>query len=145
MSVSSAASSVRSVVFDGVEQTLEQALDELIRTIRDSLNLLQANLRSLAALEDGEQAVDDEDDYKMAVELEGQTIDLCDRMNGLLREMVAIAGDIRGKAPTPELAKWFKELRASQKETKRFEAQRAKLIAKQAKDAAKEAAKSGTS
>ena len=83
-SIASSASEARHVCFQGAEMSLEQALDTVIRDSQRCLNSLQEALRNLAALE--EQEIDEDDDFKGAVELEDRTVDLVDMMNHLLKE-----------------------------------------------------------
>ena len=67
-SVATSASEARNVCFQGAEMSLEQALDTVCRSFQVCLNDLQLNLRQLTALE--EQEIDEDDDFKAAVDLE---------------------------------------------------------------------------
>ena len=125
-SVASSASEARSVCFQGAEMSLEQALDTVIRDSQACLNSLQESLRNLAALE--EQEIDEDDDFKGAVELEDRTVDLVDMMSHHLKELVPIAADIRGSCPKSS-REWYvahkadvKERRAREKASRRAEA-----------------------
>ena len=115
MSVASSAASMRSVNFHGREMTLEQALDETVKSVQNHLNSLQVALRNLelAACED--QAVDDEDDFCQMVALEDEIADTVGALNELLSELPDIASDIRGPAPNPAMKAWHRTHRAERK------------------------------
>ena len=128
-SVASSASEARSVCFQGAEMSLEQALDTVIRDSQACLNSLQESLHNLAALE--EQEIDEDDDFKGAVELEDRTVDLVEMMTHLLKELVPIAADIRGSCPKSS-REWYvahkasvKERRAREKAARRAEESKA--------------------
>ena len=112
-SVATSASEARSVQFQGAEMSLEEALDKVIRSAQACLNDLQLNLRQLAVLE--EQEIDEDDDFKAAVELEDRTVDLVEMMTNLLKELLPVAADIRGSCPKTS-REWFTQHRASLKE-----------------------------
>ena len=146
MSVASSAASLRSVVFDGREITLEQALDETIRGVQNKLNSLQSALRQLAAAENGEQSFGESDleDFQHCVHLEDETNDLVAGLCELLIELPLIAEDIRGKAPDAESKAWYKVHKAERKLAlaKRKEELRLRLAAsKEARAAAAEESK----
>ena len=119
-----------SVSFQGKEMSLEEALDQTIRGVQNSLNDLQVALRQLANVE--EQAIDTEEDFKEAVKLEDTTSDLVNDLVNLLEELPSIASDIRGRCPK-ELKDWFtdhklrrKEAQALKKQAEKAEALRLK-------------------
>jgi hypothetical protein len=112
-SIASSASETRSVCFGGQEMTLEQALDRVIKDSQSCLNSLQESLRNLAALE--EQEIDEDEDFKGAVELEDRTVDLVDMMTNILRELVPIAADIRGSCPKTS-KEWYAAHKLTTKE-----------------------------
>ena len=126
MSQASSAASQFSVNFQGQEMSLEQALDETIRGVQNNLNSLQCALRNLAAVE--EQAVDTDEDFKNAVELEDQTVDLVDGLVSLLEELPRIAAEIRGKCP-PALKQWYADHKVRRKDEKLRAKQEAKAAA----------------
>ena len=128
---------MRSVTFQGAEMSLEAALDMLIRDMQGALNGLQCKLRELAAVED--QQIDEEEDFKMAVELDDDTNDLVLLMTSLLKELPAISKDILGKPP-PALREWHKQHVLTRKAEQAAEKQRAA----EAKRAEKEAEKTIT-
>ena len=90
-SIASSASQARSVQFQGETMSLEAAMDSLIRSIQSHLNHLQQKLRDLATAE--EQQVDDEEDFRLAVELDDDVNDVVNGMIELLRELVPISAD----------------------------------------------------
>ena len=102
-----------SVSFQGKEMSLEEALDQTIRGVQNSLNDLQVALRQLANVE--EQAIDTEEDFKEAVTLEDTTTDLVNDLVNLLEELPSIASDIRGKVPK-ECKDWYVEHKTRRKE-----------------------------
>ena len=104
MSVISSAASERSVSFQGEEMSAEQIMDTIIKEVQGALNGLQVALRNFCALE--EQSVDENEDFKEAVALEDATIDLCDTINQILKDLVPVVGDIRGPAPKESKAWW---------------------------------------
>jgi hypothetical protein len=112
MSTCSSAASERSVVYDGIEMSVEALLEQLIRTIQGGLNNLQQNLRELCALED--QAVDDDADFREAVELSDATEDLVDVLIHHLSELPPVVHDLRGSAP-PGMRDWFKDHQAQRR------------------------------
>ena len=136
-SVASSASEFRSVCFQGAEMSLEQALDTVIRDSQACLNSLQESLRNLAALE--EQEIDEDDDFKGAVELEDRTVDLVEMMTNLLKELVPIAADIRGSCPK-SCREWHVAHKASLKERRARE----KAIRRAEESATKAAASSSS-
>ena len=113
MSVASSAASMRSVNFHGREMTLEQALDETVKSVQNHLNSLQVALRNLAACED--QAVDDDEDFRQMVALEDEIADTVGALNELLSELPDIASDIRGPAPNPAMKAWHRTHKAERK------------------------------
>lgn len=106
--------------------SLEQALDETIRGVQGNLNSLQCALRNLAAVE--EQSVDTEEDFKNAVSLEDETVDLVEGLVNLLEELPRIAAEIRGKCPK-ELKEWYSGQKMRRKEEKLRAKQEAKAAA----------------
>ena len=129
MSIASSASETRSVCFQGNEMSLEQALDTVMRSAQACLNDLQLNLRQLAVLE--EQEIEEDDDFKAAVELEDRTVDLVDLLGNQLKELVPISADIRGSCPK-SCREWYvarksslKERRAREKAARRAEESKA--------------------
>ena len=136
VSVASAASEARSIVWDGQEMSLEQALDRLCRDVHGAVNTVQVSLRELAALESGEQNLDDDEDFRRCVQLEYDIEDLARFVTGLFRDMVGVAADMRGKPPSPESKAWF----AERKEKRKAELAAAKEAAKAQKAADKEKA-----
>ena len=126
MSQASSAASMCSVNFQGVEMSLEQALDETIRGVQNNLNELQCALRNLAAVE--EQSVEQDEDFKNAVELEDTTVDLVEGLVSLLEELPRIAAEIRGKCPK-ELKEWYAGQKLRRKEGKLRAKQEAKAAA----------------
>ena len=105
---------------------MEQALDETIRGVQNNLNSLQCALRNLAAVE--EQSVEEEQDFKNAVELEDQTVDLVEGLVSLLEELPRIASEIRGKCPK-ELKEWYADHKVRRKDEKLRAKQEAKAAA----------------
>ncbi len=105
MSVCSSASSERSITYDGVEQSVEQMLDSLIRNIQGGLNSLQMNLRRMCAAED-QALLDDDSDYKEIVALSDETEDLTALLVHYLTELGPVLHEIRGPPP-PESKAWF--------------------------------------
>ena len=104
MSVASSAMSSISVVFEGREQTLEEALDSCMQGIQKRLNNLHMEMRRLAALT--EQEIDEVEDFKESVEFEDNAFDLVSGMIRLLKEIPLMARDITGTAPA-ECKEWF--------------------------------------
>jgi hypothetical protein len=135
-SCASSAASTRSVVFQGREVTLEEALESTIRGCQTNLTALQVNLRQLAQMEGGEQALDDDEDFQLAVRLEDECFDLVSGLANLFAELPPIARDIVGGPPTPASKKWYaahkaerKAAFAAQKAAKAAEAVRARELA----------------
>jgi hypothetical protein len=93
--------------------TLEQALDETVKSVQNHLNSLQVALRNLAACED--QAVDDDEDFRQMVALEDEIADTVGALNELLSELPDIASDIRGPAPNPAMKAWHRTHKAERK------------------------------
>jgi hypothetical protein len=112
MSVASSAASNISVNYMGQEMSLEQCIDECCRGIQGKLNELQVALRNLAQL--SEQEIDEVEDFKEAVSLEDQTVDLISGLTELLEELPEIAADIRGKCPK-DCKPWYNSHKAQRK------------------------------
>ena len=126
MSQASSAASMCSVTFQNQQMSLEEALDQTIRGVQNSLNDLQVALRQLANVE--EQQIDTEEDFKEAVKLEDTTTDLVNDLVNLLEELPSIASDIRGKVPK-ELKDWHLEHKARRKEAQALKKQAEKAEA----------------
>jgi hypothetical protein len=135
MSVASSAASERSCVFEGKEMTVEQALSQVTRKCQGRLTDLEMCLCRLCALED--QAIDEDDDWKMAVEIDDQVNDMVSELIVLLSELVPISADIRGKPPHKEALTKYKLHVAKRKEAKKAAAAEKKALAKAAKEEAK--------
>ena len=126
MSQASSASSMCSVTFQNQQMSLEEALDQTIRGVQNSLNDLQVALRQLANVE--EQSIDTEEDFKEAVKLEDTTTDLVNDLVNLLEELPSIASDIRGKCPK-ECKDWFADHKTRRKEAQALKKQAEKAEA----------------
>ena len=125
-SIASSASSARIVTFGNSEMSLELALDSLIRSVQQNLNNLQQKLRDLASAE--EQAVDGEEDFRLAVDLDDGVNDVVSGMIEVLRELPVISADIRGKPP-PELKEWYSAHKASRKDAAKQAKERERMAA----------------
>ena len=106
--------------------SLEAAMDSLIRSIQGHLNHLQGKLRELATAE--EQAVEPEEDFRLAVELDDDVNDVVNGMVELLRELVPISADIRGKPPA-ELKAWYTKHKADRKDAVKLAKEQERLAA----------------
>ena len=126
MSVASSAAETRSVCYQGNEMSLEAAMDSLIRSIQGHLNHLQGKLRELATAE--EQAVEPEEDFRLAVELDDDVNDVVNGMVELLRELIPISADIRGKPPA-ELKLWYTKHKADRKDAVKLAKEQERLAA----------------
>ena len=135
MSVASSAASERSCVFEGRECTVEEALDSVVRQSQQRLTDLQMSLRRLCALE--EQPIDEDEDWKMAVEIDDQVQDCVSELIVVLNELLPISADIRGKPPHKEAAAKYKLHVAERKQAKKAAIAEKKAAAKAAKEEAK--------
>ena len=135
MSTTSSAASMISVSYQGKEMSLEECLDEVIRGVQGKLNCLQVALRNLA--QQSEQEIEPEDDFKICVELENETVDLISGLTELLSELPGIAAEIRGSCPK-ECRDWYK----THKETRKLEKKKEAEAKKEAETKRKEELKS---
>ena len=113
MSVASSAASTRSVSYQGEEMTVDQMLDTIMREVQGAINGLHVSLRNLCALE--EQEVDPDDDFREAVALEDATLDLCETITTMLKDLVPVVADLRGTPPTKESKAWWAAHKAEKK------------------------------
>ena len=104
MSVASSVMSSISVVCDGKEQTLEEALDYVMIEIQRRLNNLHMEMRRLACLT--EQEIDEIDDFKESVLFRDTSVDYVTGLVRLLEEIPPMANDLVGKSP-PECKEWY--------------------------------------
>ena len=104
MSVASSVMSTISVVCDGKEQTLEEALDYVMIEIQRRLNNLHMEMRRLACLT--EQEIDEIDDFKESVLFRDTSVDYVTGLVRLLEEIPPMANDLVGKSP-PECKEWY--------------------------------------
>ena len=108
MSICSSASSV-SVTLRGEEVDLETALDTTVRDLQKHLNMVQCQLRTLAA---GSERDDDyEDQIKIADELQDNIMS----MGWLFEELYGMAYEIVGDAETKEEKAFLKTHKAERK------------------------------
>ena len=112
MSVASSVMSSISVVCDGKEQTLEEALDYVMIEIQRRLNNLHMEMRRLACLT--EQEIDEIDDFKESVLFRDTSVDYVTRLVRLREEIPPMANDLVGKPP-PECKEWYTEHVAERK------------------------------
>ena len=104
MSVASSVMSSISVVCDGKEQTLEEALDYVMIEIQRRLNNLHMEMRRLACLT--EQEIDEIDDFKESVLFRDTSVDYVTGLVRVLEEIPPMANDLVGKCP-PECKEWY--------------------------------------
>ena len=117
MSLASSAASERSCVLDGQEMTVEQALGKVTRVAQGRLTDLEMALYRLCALED--QPIDEDEDWKQAVEIDDQVQDFVHELVELLSELIPISADIRGKPPRGDAAAKYKIHVAARKEARK--------------------------
>lgn len=142
MSTCSSAASERSCVFQGETMSVEQALEEVIRSTQGALNNLQENLRALCTSE--EQRVDDDEDFRECCRLEAETCDLVDMITRLLGELPPIAAEIRGACP-PETKEWYAAYKLERKNAAAADKARRTEAARQSKEEARAAKASAKS
>ena len=136
MSVASSAASTRSVNYAGEEMTVDSMLETIVREVQNALNSLQIQLRQLCALDD--QQVDEDQDFREAVELEDAAVDLADVICIMMKDLVPVVADIRGKPPTKESKAWWVTHKAAVKALRKIEADARKNAIALAKAAAAE-------
>ena len=130
MSLASSAASERSCVLDGQEMTVEQALGKVTRVAQGRLTDLEMALYRLCALED--QPIDEEEDWKQAVEIDDQVQDFVHELVELLSELIPISADIRGKPPRGDATAAYKLHVAARKEARKKAAVEKRTAAKMA-------------
>ena len=96
---------------------VDLALDKTVRQAQQGLTSLQVSLRELCALDD--QAIDELEDWKIAVSLYDKVEDWVEGVVVLLEELVPIAAEIRGPAPDKETKAAYKLHVAARKEAKK--------------------------
>ena len=136
MSVASSAASTRSVNYAGEEMSVDSMLETIVREVQNALNSLQIQLRQLCALD--EQEVDEDLDFREAVELEDAAVDLADVICTMMKDLVPVVADIRGKPPSKESKAWWATHKATVKAQRKLEADARKAEIALEKAAAKE-------
>jgi hypothetical protein len=130
-SVASSAASQTSCVFDGEVMNVDLALDKTVRSAQQGLTDLQVALRELCALDD--QAIDELEDWKIAVSLYDKVEDWVEGVTALLEELVPIAAEIRGPAPDKETKAAYKLHVAARKAAKKKAADEKKVKTSEAR------------
>ena len=101
-----------SISLNGVEQSLEQAIDETFKELQQNLNFCQTNLRNLAQCE--------ERGYEFQI-----SHDICYRINDNISEMQELFKDLKSivkqiklSADTPEEKNWMETYNEEKKREK---------------------------
>lgn len=117
MSIASSCMSEVSVVLDGCEVILEQAIDDTFEGLQGHVNVTQCDLRSLCGLIDH-----DEFDFQGSTKLSDQIEDNISEMMELFKHLKTIVKTIRVKPVLEEEKTWLK----THNDQRKFDANKAK-------------------
>ena len=131
MSVASSSASQVSVNFHGKECSLEESLDETVRSLQSHLNAVQCNLRTLAA--DSERDPDFKEAILEADKLETHIVEMVE----LFEELRGFCYDLVGIPESMEEKLWLKQHKIEKREFFKKMAMDTKLRMKAEKEAYK--------